>query len=106
MCRETKPPVANVSFLRRKNMSIDLEHRSCPQFKLSFELPLIDRVSSILTNSILNLFSQLDGQLVADSADAAHQFPSNEEPNILGHGPNYDDKLSKFKWLCNFDDVS
>ncbi|KAH8242643.1 hypothetical protein KR032_000724 [Drosophila birchii] len=48
----------------------------------------------------------IDGQLVTDTAtDAAHQFPSNEEPNILGHGPNYDDKLSKFKWLCNFDDA-
>ncbi|XP_022211481.1 progestin and adipoQ receptor family member 3 isoform X1 [Drosophila obscura] len=49
----------------------------------------------------------LDGQLVgsASETDAAHQFPSNEEPNVLGHGPNYDEKLCKFKWLCNFDDA-
>ncbi|XP_030370194.1 progestin and adipoQ receptor family member 3 isoform X2 [Scaptodrosophila lebanonensis] len=57
-----------------------------------------------------------DGQQVAKASvsntnasaasDAAHQFPANEEPNILGHGPNYDgDKLSKLKWLCNYDDA-
>lgn len=61
--------------------------------------------------SLLLTTSQLEGlKHVTD----AHQFPEDEEPNILGHGtpleeksdPLTTEKLMKFKILLNFEDVS
>ncbi|EDW67626.1 progestin and adipoQ receptor family member 3 isoform X2 [Drosophila virilis] len=82
-------------------------HESLAAAQILSDLELSSATTSCYNRKVLKDDDNwLDGQLTTELAtDAAHQFPANEEPNVLGHGPDFDDKLANFKWLCNFDDA-